>query len=95
VEDTNRRPIQSGETESTTLQLYLKSYETRDNLEQLNAVDIKLYRELSDCLNDGHYAFREWQPDRVAVESFNATEAKIRKNIAKAEKKRLKTAKEG
>eukprot|EP00970_Alexandrium_tamarense_P006561 scaffold1113_cov158-Alexandrium_tamarense.AAC.3 len=69
--------------------------ETRDNLNQLNAVDIKLYRELSDCLNKGHYAFGEWQPDRFAVESFNATEAKIRKNIAKAEKKRLKTAKEG
>lgn len=52
--------------------------ETRESLTRLNEIDIQLYHELSDCLNEeGSYNnFPEWDGNRFALNSFNETEKK-------------------
>mmetsp|Transcript_8228 Transcript_8228/g.17540 ORF Transcript_8228/g.17540 Transcript_8228/m.17540 type:complete len:426 (+) Transcript_8228:32-1309(+) len=52
--------------------------ETRESLTRLNEIDIQLYHELSDCLNEeGSYNnFPEWDGNRFALNSFNKTEKK-------------------
>ena len=60
--------------------------DTRKKLENLNQVDIPLYREMSECLDSGHYNFPEWSPGRFALHSYNASEATAETKKAKAAK---------
>ena len=49
--------------------------DTRESLTHLNELDVQLYHELSDCLDedDGRYDFPKWNPNRFALNSFNVT----------------------
>ena len=61
---------------------------TRDRLTKLNALDIRFYVELSDCLRDlSTFDFPRWDPGRFEINSYNWTEATI---LAKAAKERRK-----
>ena len=69
--------------------------ETRARLTQLNKVDLRLYHEISDCLNDGNYdGIPKWDGSRFLIDSFNFTEAKLERQRAKTEKLRKKQAQE-
>ncbi|KAL9181964.1 hypothetical protein ACHAXT_012307 [Thalassiosira profunda] len=68
--------------------------DTRAKLTTLNKVDIQLYHELTDCLEDVDLrGFPTWDPDRFDLHTYNASEAKIKMREAKAAKKAEKEAK--
>eukprot|EP00579_Thalassiosira_antarctica_P030373 CAMPEP_0202029498 /NCGR_PEP_ID=MMETSP0905-20130828/64010_1 /ASSEMBLY_ACC=CAM_ASM_000554 /TAXON_ID=420261 /ORGANISM="Thalassiosira antarctica, Strain CCMP982" /LENGTH=500 /DNA_ID=CAMNT_0048593261 /DNA_START=20 /DNA_END=1522 /DNA_ORIENTATION=- len=60
--------------------------DTRERLTKLNQVDIKLYHELSDCLDSGQYTFPKWDPNRFELHTYNITRAKAAEKRAKAGK---------
>jgi hypothetical protein len=66
--------------------------ETRARLTNLNKMDLRLYHDISDCLDDidGQYdqIIPKWDADRFMVNSFNWTEAEIKQKKAKADKKK-------
>ena len=76
--------------------------ETREKLTELNKVDLRLYHEITDCLNtnddggdDNRYeSIPKWDGSRFELDSFNFTKAKLNAQRAKAEKLREKTVKE-
>jgi hypothetical protein len=72
--------------------------ETRDKLTLLNKVDLRLYHEITDCLNTGNNntygSIPKWDGSRFEIDSFNFTEAQLERQRAKAEKLREKTAKD-
>ena len=65
---------------------------TRDKLTELNKVDLRLYHEITDCLNtnndeDNRYeSIPKWDRSRFELDSFNFTEAKLNAQRAKADK---------
>ena len=64
--------------------------ETRHKLTELNRLDLKLYHEISDCLEGGNYGnIPKWDGSRFMLNSFNFTKAKIEKQKAKAAKARF------
>ena len=67
--------------------------DTRERLTKLNELDIKLYRELSWCLNNGKYNFPKWDPTRFALNSYNHTAAKVLEKESKTKKKTLSNTK--
>ncbi len=60
--------------------------ETRESLGRLNEIDIRLYHELSDCLNEDvvYNNFPKWDGERFALNSFNETKANLEMKKAKA-----------
>jgi len=61
--------------------------ETRARLTELNRIDLKLYHEISDCLEGGNYEdIPKWDGSRFVLDSFNFTQAKIDRQKAKAQK---------
>lgn len=61
---------------------------TRDRLTKLNALDIRFYDELSNCLRDlSTFNFPKWDPSRFEINSYNWTETSI---LAKAAKEKRK-----
>ena len=72
--------------------------ETRDKLTLLNKVDLRLYHEITDCLNTGNNntygSIPKWDGSRFELHSFNFSEAQLERQRAKAEKLREKTAKD-
>ncbi|KAL7463133.1 hypothetical protein ACHAXS_003519 [Conticribra weissflogii] len=66
--------------------------ETRESLGRLNEIDIRLYHELSDCLNEDvvYNNFPKWDGERFALNSFNETKANLEMKKAKALKAVMK-----
>lgn len=56
----------------------------------MNEVDIKLYSELTECLDGGRYDFPKWDGGRFELHTYNRTEAKAAEKLAKARKKAAK-----
>lgn len=72
--------------------------DTRERLKTLNAVDRKLYHELSGCLANSPLNFPKWDGNRFELHSYDLTEAKAAMKKAKAAKEikikaRMKKAK--
>lgn len=61
--------------------------ETRAKLVELNEFDLKLYHEITDCLENGNYGgIPKWDGGRFMIDSYNWTEAELEKQRAKAAK---------
>jgi len=51
--------------------------ETLNNLTRLNEIDIGLYHEMSDCLDEGGYDFPAWDPSRFETNgTFEGTKSR-------------------
>eukprot|EP00574_Skeletonema_japonicum_P001359 CAMPEP_0201739416 /NCGR_PEP_ID=MMETSP0593-20130828/45773_1 /ASSEMBLY_ACC=CAM_ASM_000672 /TAXON_ID=267983 /ORGANISM="Skeletonema japonicum, Strain CCMP2506" /LENGTH=379 /DNA_ID=CAMNT_0048233687 /DNA_START=428 /DNA_END=1567 /DNA_ORIENTATION=- len=74
--------------------------ETKARLIELNRLDLKLYHEITDCLEDdvdGNYYehIPKWDGSRFQLDSYNWTEAQIEKDRAKALRKEKRKKKNG
>lgn len=64
---------------------------TLDRLTRLNSLDIKFYNELGGCLNqEASYNFPKWDPNRFELNSWNWTEAIMRRKATKQNKRQGK-----
>jgi len=63
--------------------------DTRASLTNLNKVDLKLYHQLTDCIDSGKYNFANFDEKRWDMNTYNFTEAKAKKKTAKMAKVEL------